>query len=211
MSFLLYYYVQTPARWRSTTLYGSRFYMEGHFPTLNSTQFSSLHPGPGEVEATPGDHPWWEASSRPFCCSLDSTDDHAKMTTAPLDEGWRQLMGQGGSSTRAALPWDPATLESPTGPCGASQLTGSPGWPPGALTGLGLLRKEPCPVFWWLPKERSHLKLPLDQDSQMSAEERLNKISKFNSTLSFPFFLVTFIFILFSLFVFIWSRLNGYK
>ena len=55
-------------------------------------------------------------------------------------------MGQG-SSRRVALLWDPATLES-LRDCGASQLTGSPGWPPGALTGLGLLRKEPCPAVW---------------------------------------------------------------
>ena len=86
------------------------------------------------------------ASQDPSAVPWDSTDDHAKMTTAPLDEGWRQLMGQG-SSRRAALPWDPATLES-LRDCGASQLTGSPGWPPGALTGLGLLRKEPCPALW---------------------------------------------------------------
>ena len=89
----------------------------------------------------------------------DSTDDHAKMTTAPLDEGWRQLMGQG-STRRSALPWDPATLES-LRDCGASQLTGSPGWPPGALTGLGLLRKEPCPAVWWLPDEEMSSQVPL--------------------------------------------------
>ena len=66
-------------------------------------------------------------------------------------------MGQG-STRRAALPWDPATLES-LRDCGASQLTGSPGWPPGALTGLGLLRKEPCPVLQRDEEESSSLPL----------------------------------------------------
>ena len=159
MSFLLYYYVPTPARWRSTTLYGSRFYMEGHFSTLNST--SSHHSIPDlarwrqHQETIPDERHPQDPSAVPW----DSKDDHAKMTTAPLDEGWRQLMGQG-STRRAALPWDPATLES-LRDCGASQLTGSPGWPPGALTGLGLLRKEPCPVLWWKPDEEMSSQVPL--------------------------------------------------
>ena len=106
--------------------------------SLHSTQPSFHHSIPDlarwrqNQETIPDDL----ASQDPSAVPWDSAEDHAKMTGALLDEGWRQLMGQGGSSRRAALPWDPATLESPTGPCGASQLTGSPGWPLGALSGL---------------------------------------------------------------------------
>jgi len=102
--------------------------MEGHFSTLNST--SSHHSIPDlarwrqSQETIPDERHPQDPSAVPW----DSKDDHAKMTTAPLDEGWRQLMGQG-STRRSALPWDPATLES-LRDCGASQLTGSPGWPP---------------------------------------------------------------------------------
>ena len=129
--------------------------------SLHSTQPSSHHSIPDlarwrqHQETIPDERHPQDPSAVPW----DSKDDHAKMTTAPLDEGWRQLMGQG-STRRSALPWDPATLES-LRDCGASQLTGSPGWPPGALTGLGLLRKEPCPALWWLPDEEMSSQVPL--------------------------------------------------
>ena len=144
-------------------------------------------------------------SSRPFCCSLGlyrwpCQDDYSST-------GWRleavdgpRRKFQEGCSTMGS-----GHTREPIGPCGASQLTGSPGWPPGVLSGLDCWGRSPVQFSSWDEEESSPV--PLLKSPDVCRRMIWQSSVKIQLCQSVYFSLVTFSFS----FIHLVTTPNGYK